>query len=117
MSIAQQSRIKNPTPPANVSWTPDPTPRLRYEFILKVQSRDIICTLYKTVYAPNLPLSCDNVTIGTGIYSIVRTRVDFDDATVYVWLAPLVIHRHSAAGEVEAVGQVIKELKEGLWHE
>lgn len=40
-----------------------------------------------------------------------------DETTIYVWLAPLVIHRLSAGRELEAFEQVIKDLKEGQWHE
>lgn len=117
MLTAQPSSPKRTIPPANENFPAEPTLKLRYEFILKVQGRDIICTLYKTMFAPLLPLTCDNITIGTGFYTIARTRVDMDEATIYIWLAPLVIHRLNTDRELEAFEQVIKELKEGQWHE
>lgn len=91
--------------------------QIRYEFVLKVQARDIICTLHKTMFAPLLPMTCDNITIDTGYYSIHRSMVDMDEKIVHIWLTPIIVHRVNGDREIEAFEQVIKELKESRWYE
>ena len=90
---------------------------VRYEFILNVQVREFSRTLYKTMLSPLLPMTCNNITIATGYYKIVRTRLDMVEKIVNVWLEPLVANPPATTLAREAFEQIIKEHKGEGWYE
>lgn len=93
------------------------TQLVKYEFMLRVQTRDINLTFHRTLERPLMPLTCDNICIDYGYYQIHKVTVDMDERLVRVYLAPIVIHRLDGIRELESYNQFTEELLEAGWHE
>ncbi len=129
MSIAQPLNQNNPTSPINANYENALTlinqrldniqngSMLRYEFTLKIQVRDLNCTVRKSMLSPLLPMTCNNITMDTGYYSIAHTTLDMDEKTINVWLAPLVVNPPAKINTADAFDQILKEHRRGGWHD